>query len=58
MSFVLGARRMILDPNAHDAFAHGGTLWFNDLTAPDPYMALPVVAVALTYVERGRRTGS
>lgn len=29
------------------SFAHGGVLWFTDLTAPDPYLALPVLSACL-----------
>lgn len=29
------------------SFAHGGGLWFTDLTAPDPYLALPILSACL-----------
>ena len=29
------------------SFAHGGMLWFADLTRPDPYLLLPVLSAAL-----------
>jgi YidC/Oxa1 family membrane protein insertase len=29
------------------SFAHGGVLWFTDLTAPDPYLALPILSAGL-----------
>lgn len=29
------------------SFAHGGALWFKDLTAPDPYLALPALSACL-----------
>ena len=42
------------------ALQDGGALWFPDLTEPDPYFALPVIAGALMYLNvelaTGRRT--
>lgn len=29
------------------SFAHGGALWFTDLTAPDPYFLLPILSACL-----------
>lgn len=29
------------------SFAHGGTLWFTDLTSPDPYLVLPIISACL-----------
>lgn len=29
------------------SFAHGGVLWFTDLTGPDPYLALPALSACL-----------
>ena len=31
-----------------------GVLWFKDLNEPDPYMILPLMAVALNYINLGR----
>lgn len=48
VTFVITSRRMINEPgNGMDT---GGMLWFVDLTAQDPYFALPVLAVTSTYL--------
>ncbi|CAN0399200.1 unnamed protein product, partial [Hapterophycus canaliculatus] len=43
VGFFLGLRRMA---DAVPEFATGGTLWFQDLGAPDPYMVFPIVTGA------------
>ena len=39
---------VIRDHNQHlPSFAHGGVLWFADLTRADPYLALPALSAVL-----------
>ncbi|WP_053057704.1 YidC/Oxa1 family membrane protein insertase [Rubrobacter aplysinae] len=39
---------VIRDHNEHlPSFAHGGLLWFTDLTSPDPYFLLPALSACL-----------
>lgn len=47
LAAVLGARHAVLLGDS--SFETGGMLWFMDLTAPDPYNALPIASVALAY---------
>ena len=41
ISFFMALRKMAELPVP--GFNHGGILWFKDLTAPDPYTALPIL---------------
>lgn len=47
VSFFVALRAMARAPLA--SMTTGGTLWFTDLTTPDPYYALPVLA-CLTFL--------
>jgi membrane protein insertase Oxa1/YidC/SpoIIIJ len=38
----------------NESLKTGGTLWFGDLTVPDPYMILPVVSLGMTYMNLQR----
>lgn len=41
MSFFFGIKAMTA---SYPSIASGGVLWFPDLSVPDPYVALPIVA--------------
>lgn len=45
---VLGARHSVLMGDS--SFEAQGALWFADLTSPDPYYALPMVALSVSYL--------
>ena len=49
LTFVVSMRHMIRDGGLRSDLAHGGALWFNDLTLPDETLALPVLAIGMTY---------
>jgi YidC/Oxa1 family membrane protein insertase len=49
LTFVVSMRHMIRDGGLRADLAHGGALWFEDLTLPDETLALPLVAIGLTY---------
>lgn len=48
ISFFVGLRRMANAPV--ESMATGGTLWFLDLTVPDPYYLLPIITSATFYL--------
>lgn len=51
--FFLAIKRMAVLPS----FADGGALWFNDLSAADPYLALPVLS-SLTFLATTELSGA
>ena len=50
LTFVVSMRHMIRDSGLRSDLSHGGTLWFENLTVPDETLALPMIAIGLTYV--------
>lgn len=50
LTFVVSMRHMIRDSELRSDLAHGGALWFQDLTVPDETLALPMMAIGLTYM--------
>ena len=51
MTFVWSIRRLVV---TEECAKTGGMLWFPDLSIADPYTALPVIAVGLTYLNLNR----
>ena len=53
LSFYWGLREMVRVPV--DSMKEGGMLWFEDLTIPDPYYALPLITsvTLFTTIELG-----
>jgi YidC/Oxa1 family membrane protein insertase len=60
VSFVYAMRGMINSDNLFitQQLQNGGALWFNDLTIPDPYYILPVIAISSTYLSLELSLGS
>ena len=50
LTFVVSMRHMIRDSELRSELSHGGVLWFQDLTVPDETLALPMMAIGLTYM--------
>ena len=51
ITFIWGVRSLCA---RNTELQTGGILWFTDLTAPDPYLILPVVSLGLTYMNLQR----
>jgi YidC/Oxa1 family membrane protein insertase len=48
ISFFLGIRGLANYPL--ESMMYGGTLWFSDLTVPDPYYILPVFTAITMFI--------